>query len=489
MKQSVRFWLAAAVLAATLGGPSSGKAQEEAAGDPSYSSLPTLTLMEAVRLGMEYSPQLKASMEVVNQAKANIKKAYALLLPFLDLNGQYSLADKEIKVNFGSFSELYALAALNCGDWDVASMGALPTLCQPADPAAETSSSSSSATVIQQRHNWDFSVSAGVSLLNLRTWPQIFNVYTGVELARLQHEYNKDVLAFAIAQTYFGVSASQEAVRLARENLANSMRHMDMTEIRFKNGVALQNERVRSAISVVQARTSLDQAILALEAARTALSLLIGREDSLFQVESDPILPWENPESAPVDLGDLSRRKDLLMLDKSLTMARRSVTDVWAQFAPTLTGVWNWAYTNSTGFAGSNTSWRAIVTLSWNVFAGGMRLADLDEKKARVREIRFNKEQMELQARMEVASADSQLKQSQKALESGQEMLELAQENLSLVEKQYQLGVANQTSVIDAETLFKTSRIQVLSGRLQVSLSRLSLVRASGRFSYVAFLR
>jgi outer membrane protein TolC len=453
-----------------------------------FEGLPVLSLREAVARGLEYSPQLRASQEVVNQVRTNIKRAYALLLPFVTASGTYTLADKEIKLDFGdSFGDLFRLVAMNCSGWNTGTMGPLPTLCQNGSGTGSSNGQSSGPTVIQQRHNYDFGVSAGVSLLNLRTWPQLYNVYTGVELARLQHDFSRDLLAYAVTQTYFGVAAAQEAVRLTRENLGNAMRHMDLTEIRFTNGVALQNERVRSAMAVLQARNNLDQALAALDGTRTALALLVGREDSAFQVEEQPNLPWETPASSPVRLEDHAGRKDLLMLDKMLVMANRQVTDVWAQFAPTITGVWNWSYSSVTGFGGEHTQWRAIVSLNWSLFSGGMRLADLDESKARVREIRFNRDQAALQARMEVAAALTEEVKARRNLKAGEELVELAKENLALVERQYELGVASQATVVDAETMFNTSRIQVLQGRLVLVLAQMALSRAQGTFDYRMF--
>ncbi len=455
-----------------------------------FRDFPVLTLQEAVKQGLIFSPQLQGGNERVEQVKTNITRAYALLLPFISAGAQYTLADKEIKLDIGSsFADLYKLAAMNCGAWDTATMGPLPSLCQiPVVPVDSTSQDSgSSATVIQKRNNWDANINVGISILNLRTWPQLFNVYTGVDLAKLQQEYSKELLTFTIIQTYFGIATAQEAVRLAKENLANTMHHMDLTEVRLKNGVALENERVRATISVIQARSNLDQALESLRLSRTALALLIGLEDREFRVEPNPQIAGEEPYSGQVNLNDLARRKDVLMLDKMEVMADREVTDVWMQWAPTISAVWNWSYTSNTGFAGQNTAWRAIVSLEWAIFNGGMRFAEMDEKRSKVREIRFNRQQALIQAQVEVESARSEISKAQTALSAGEEMVELALKNLSLVENQYKQGAAEQSVVLDAELAFNSARIQVLQGQLRLNLARISLIKALGKLDYRKF--
>ena len=70
-------------------GPASAQEESSAVGVDVASSPPTtvLTLDEAVRLALLNSPQLKASREKIEQSRAQLKQAYALLLPFISAQG------------------------------------------------------------------------------------------------------------------------------------------------------------------------------------------------------------------------------------------------------------------------------------------------------------------------------------------------------------------------------------------------------------------
>ncbi len=448
-----------------------------------FTGYPELGLADAIRKGVEYSPQLQAQLAVVEQVKTNTTRAWAMLLPTLDVSGTYTLTDQEIKLDMGSgFADLFRLVALNCGLWDVATMGPAPTLCTPTDPATtESSSSSSSARTIQQRHNFDASVTAAISLLNLRTWPNLANVYTAIELAELQKRYSEEQLVYAIVQMYYGIATAQQSVRLTKETLLNALRHMDLVEIRFKNGVALQNERVRQAIVVIQARSTLDQAMLGLALARESLALMIGQQDSKFKVQESFQTPWDALAERQDLEESLAERKDIQMLDKTTLMADRNVDDAWVRFFPVIQGIWKWSISSNKGFGESYDSWRAMVTLSWNIFDGGYRFADLDERKAKLREMQFNREQMLLAARQEVAKARTELEAAGIALKAGESLVDLALENLKIVEKQYQLGAAPQTTVTDADLQLNQSRIQVVTAKLRLALARVALVKAAGK--------
>lgn len=449
-----------------------------------FSGYPELGLAQAILKAVEYSPQLQAQAAVVEQVKTNTTRAWAMLLPTLDVSGSYTLTDQEIKLDMGSgFADLFRLVAMNCGLWDEATMGPAPTLCQtPVEPATGSgSTSSSSERVIQQRHNWDASVTAAISLLNLRTWPNLANVYTAIELTELQKRFSEEQVVYAVVQMYYGIATAQESVRLTKETLLNALHHMDLVEIRFKNGVALQNERVRQAIVVIQARNTLDQALLGLALARQSLGLMLGLSDVHFRVAEGFQTPWDALAERRDLEESLGERKDIQMLEKTTLMADRNVDDAIVRFFPVIQGIWKWSISSNKGFGESYDNWRAMITLSWNIFDGGYRFADLDERKAKLREMKFNREQALVAARTEVAKAKAEVESATMAMAAGESMVHLAEENLRIVEKQYQLGAAPQTTVTDAELQFTQARIQVVTAKLRMALARVALVKAAGK--------
>jgi outer membrane protein, multidrug efflux system len=450
-----------------------------------------LPLDAAVREALVYSPQLKASQEKLVQAKSQLWQAYGLLLPFVTVQGNYTRADERISLDFGSgFADVFALAALNCNVWDEGVMGPLPSLCtavpEPA-PAEGEESDEDSSRVIQELNNWDGSITVGMSLLNARTLPLIKNVYTGEDIAILQQTFAEEQLVFAVVQTYYGTSTAQAAVKLMQENLATAMRSLDFTEIRRKNGVALENERIRAALAVLQARNGLDRAQAGSDLALSSLAILIGRDSADFIVEETPENPWAGIETAFPDGSRLERRVDMRLLDKMSLLAERGVTDIWMKFVPTIGAAWNFSGSSNTGFAGRNTQWRAMLTLNWSIFEGGMRLAELDIARSKVRETGYNKQAALLAARNEVQTAISGINMAQIDLATALEMSTLAQENLTLVEKQYKHGVAQQTVMLDAQTQVQSARIQTLQGNLRLALAQVSLAKAMGLISKTAF--
>jgi outer membrane protein TolC len=458
------------------------RAEDAAAGTPDtlppeLRQLRPMELSEVVRKALEYSPTLKAQGAIVEQVSTNTKRAWAMLLPSLDVTGTYTLTDQEIKLDFmgQTFGDLFRLAMVNCGTWDTASMGPAPALC-----ATDPSQMASDPIVIQKRHNFAASAQVAISLINLRTWPNLANVDTAIELTELQEKFTEEQLVFAVVQLYYGIATAQEAIKLMNDNVATAMRHMDLAEVRRKNGVALENERIRAAMGVVQARAALDQAVVAWKLARESLALLIGLPDAQFRAADTFATPWDE---VPAAEDDVDGRRDIQMLGKARLMGERNVDDAWARFAPVVMGIWRWDISNNKGFAGNYDQWRAMVTLSWSIFDGGYRFADLDERRARLRELGYNLEQARIQARTEIARAQAEIEAAGLAIQSGEEMARLAEDNLRIVQQQYGLGAAPQTAVLDAEMAHTQARTGLITSRLRLAMAHVSMVKAAGKLA------
>jgi outer membrane protein TolC len=447
-----------------------------ASAQSSYEALPELSLPDSLQAARKYHPALKASSEKIEQAKSQVNQAWTFLFPFVTTTGTYRRADKEIAVNMGGLGDLGALAALNCPAWNTATMGPAPALCSA---PAGSSSSSSGPIVMQEYNNFDATLTVGMDLLNARAFPAIPYMKHSLEAAVLDSSLSEDNLMFMVIQLYYTISLAQASEDLATEQLQITGKLLDLLRLREASGTALQNERLRLEMSQTQASQALDLARLSLRNTRRTLALVLGRDDPDFKVVPPAVEFVVEPK--PAADSQLAARKDLQILDKTVEMTRLGVTDVYLRFLPTIKGAWNYNATSATGFSGDHTSWNATVTLSWSIFDRAQRIIALGDAKAKLREVQYRREASLLAARTEVNNAGNELESSQLTLTQGRKLEELAKENYRLVEKQYELGVADQTAVLDANREYLSARIQVLLGDLRVTLARISYLKAIGR--------
>ena len=133
--------------------------------------------------------------------------------------------------------------------------------------------------------------------------------------------------------------------------------------------------------------------------AKVALATLLSRDDANFEVQApEPPAP---PEGSPEDLvaKAASERLDVLAANKSIELAKKGKQGALAKYLPNLflTGAYRWA--NVKGFTGESTSWNVGLALSWNLFDGGLREAELKEHDSKIVEAKAARRSAELKAR------------------------------------------------------------------------------------------
>lgn len=126
--------------------------------------------------------------------------------------------------------------------------------------------------------------------------------------------------------------------------------------------------------------------------------------------------------------------------------------------------------------------------VSWNIFDGGVRAADVQQAAARA--TAAQRDHLEVQRTVTVAVEASWLAWQQAAREerTAETNVDAALENLRIVEDQYQGGLARSSDVLDAETLLATSRFDVVTRHYNTYRAQADLLVDAGR-DLVAFYR
>jgi cobalt-zinc-cadmium efflux system outer membrane protein len=137
-----------------------------------------------------------------------------------------------------------------------------------------------------------------------------------------------DLLA-EVARKYIDVVAGQERARFATENLALAQKTMDAIGVRVKAAKSPFAEESRARIAFTRAEIEQQQAQLALETARSALSLTWGRVDPKFTSASANLFDFPTVDSFESLSSRIERNPDILrfasvarMRDAELELAR-----------------------------------------------------------------------------------------------------------------------------------------------------------------------
>jgi len=119
--------------------------------------------------------------------------------------------------------------------------------------------------------------------------------------------------------------------------------------------------------------------------------------------------------------------------------------------------------------------------VSWNLFDGGGRSADV--RRAEARAALTGRDRLEAARRVEVVLDDAWRSwvRARRELETARADVASAEENLRIVSDQYREGLARSSDVLDAETLLARSRYDAVRRHYEIYRAQAELLAAAGR--------
>ena len=313
-------------------------------------------------------------------------------------------------------------------------------------------------------------------------WPTIASAYTGERVAALGTENVLREVLFGVAQAYYGAASLKQLVAVAEGQLALTREREKDARVRFQAGAAPKVALLRAEIDRAQAEQDLKRAQNSYGSARLALGTLLGRSDD-FEVD---IPPRQMTPEGDLEATALRERPDVLAAAASVQLARERRSATWLRYAPSLGAFAQYRWANFSGFSGQSTSFAGGVALSWNLFDGGLREAEIREADARVVEAQASRQSTEVKAIEEVRRARLDLESALANKAKASERLALAQENERLVSVSYKAGAATYLESADATEALRLAQIGLVTDSLSAELAALRLLKAAGSFRQLA---
>ncbi len=290
-------------------------------------------------------------------------------------------------------------------------------------------------------------------------------------------------VTLGVETAFFTARAAKDLVGVARDNLTNQDAHLRQIEGFVRAGT-------RPDIDLAQARTDRANAAVQLinaqntyETTKAQLNQAMGVEAATdYEVASDT-LPTVEGEEQPLEAllqEALDHRPDYASLQQQARSQELTLRAVKGGYGPSLgvsTGI------SDVGQALDSTvwNWNATVTLSWNLFQGGLTRAQSQEAQANLDSAHAQIDGLRQQVRVDVVQAQLAVRANKEALVATGEALVNARERLRLAEGRYRAGVGSVIELGDAQVALTTAAAQRVQAEYNLASSRAQLVRALGR--------
>lgn len=291
-----------------------------------------------------------------------------------------------------------------------------------------------------------------------------------------------------LAKAYLNVRTFQACIEAARSNIASQRESLELTKVRFVNGLATdlevaQAERVlaNSESQIPPLKTSLTRSI-------NTIDILLGNTPDIFSQELEKPAPIPFPDESitigvPADL--LRRRTDIRSAERRLAAQTAKIGVAKADLYPTfsLTGSFGLASTASGDFFSSGSQYYSYgLPIRWNLFSGGRIRNQIKAEDAKTSQLLFTYEKTVLNAFNEVENAITAYLEELKRYESLQKAVSASKRAVKLSTDLYKDGLTDYQNVLDAQRSLFDSENEMLTakGNSAVYIAQLYKVLGGG---------
>jgi outer membrane protein TolC len=304
------------------------------------------------------------------------------------------------------------------------------------------------------------------------------------EASRLDLERARQTVTLRVYETFYAALMADQGVDTSDEGVRIAERHLELAQVRYQAGSAARLDVLRAEVELANARARLirarSSAEVSYQALRTALSLppndplqLSGTLDDL------PSLPSREDLDTAV-----AARPDLRAIGQQREASERLVSLANADLKPTVAFTGNLQYQEdgvNRLFDGSNRSFQFGLAVRVPLFNAPVVAARRAAASARVRQAEHRANAAFDGARLELASASTELDAAREIVATQEKAVELARESLGIAEVSYENGVITATELND-------TRLSLLETEWELMQAKYNQIVAAARTRFAAGL-
>jgi outer membrane protein TolC len=407
----------------------------------------TLTLDEVVQLGLANSKQLRISMARSEIAQSRTKQALASTIPSLTYTGSYyRLSDNITPFETPLFS--------------------IPILLNQT----------------LNRVSLSEPVFTGLRALNTIRATEFLEKAAQFDYERDKKEVQVNLLATAI-QVY----KLEEARKVVQRSLATAQNRLKDTRALQQQGIVLENDVLKSELSITQLETAQLETDNNLAASRYALNTLLGLPaGTTLHIDSTSIGAGAGAETLASFTENTTQRADYQAATQRMLASEKQVKVSQGAYLPLISIGAN-LYSNNPNqrqFPVEDrfiTTWDAGVQVTWN-------LSNLYTSRNNVQEARLNLLQAGAQRDQVLDAAGTEVSNNFFAWQTAQQKIALSEkavmqalENQRIMQLRNSQQLSSLTDLLDADSLLLQAQINQVTAKADAYLSRVRLLRSAGK--------
>jgi outer membrane protein TolC len=413
----------------------------------------SLTLQEALELGIANSKNLKIDDAKIIEATAAIDEAKNRQLPDLKVSGSYlRLTNADINLKTGQQSS---------GGEGEAGASAAPKVNQAMYGMA----------------NFSLPLFAGG-----RIKYGIQSAKYLLEAAKLNAGSDKNEIAYNISQAYVNLFKASQVVRVLNENLVTSQKRDADFLNKENNGIIARNDRLKAQLQTSDIELQLLEAENNYNIANMNMNLLLGLpEQTIIEVDSSFINQQVDVKTfSDYQQQALQNRKDVQALGFQQRAAELATKSAKAENLPTLALTGGYVAADIPNFLTVTNAVNAGVGIQYNLANLWKSNAVLKQSRARETQLTASKELLMDGVKLEINRDYQNAFVAKKKIEVYEKSERQAEENYRITKNKFDNSLVTITELLDANVALLSTKINVLNAKADAALAYRKLLETTG---------
>lgn len=291
-------------------------------------------------------------------------------------------------------------------------------------------------------------------------------------------EYNELNIKESVISAYYLVLLTEESLAIVRQNLENLEGTLAQTEVMFKTGMAEQTDVDQIRITVNQLANANTSLARNLELNYNLLRFQLGLETNVDLELTDDLkslfeaMQAESALNIPFVIDD---NVSYQIMQTQEEMNKKMVGLEQWNFAPSITGFYNYNAKILTTDFDMNPNHLAGLSMAVPIFSSGMRKARVDQAKIDYNMAQINRDILKDQLLLQEKQFKYNLQNSLENFFTQQENVEVAQRVYDSYRMKFEQGMATSLELtqandnyLNAENNYLTAILEVMNAKLQL---------------------
>ncbi len=325
-------------------------------------------------------------------------------------------------------------------------------------------------------------------LFNVQLFNSLKSVKALEELQNLQTLKSKEDLIINVVQVYTQIQITEKQLELLEENGTRTSSLIELSELKLKEGIMKKLDVNQLKVNQMNLLTEIENVKYNKNESIRMLKILLN-----FPADANLELSEKLEDANKIVIQeDLSLESNLTLqqTEKQIELSKIDASLVKAEFYPKLSAFFTYNYqgnTNELKFSGPNYAdqfngtWGLSASIP--LFDGFQKRKRVLQKELETEKLVTDKKVLVQNIEKEYTDAKEQIAVSETQVKNQSENMSLANENYDGIKLSFQEGIAAITELLDSEYALRQAQSNYLSAQLQLRLSELQLIKASGQLS------